>query len=199
MAKAKKKTVRLPSPRRIPMRLMDALVILFVGAFGSLSLYLYQDLRKDVNVLLQNEQTFKTQVAPAISQELGDLRNSLRDLNVKLSARKMSPAAPAKRKRSVQNDNIDGDENSLASDIDSSEILKLINEKYVTIDGVTQAWDPRAPASVPADESGKNMRWVLSQIGLCFSWMLVIGSIVLLILKLVESSARSKNNGHDQF
>jgi hypothetical protein len=196
MAKAKKKTVRLPSSRRIPMRLMDGVVILFVGAFGSLSLYLYQDLRKDVNVLLQNEQTFKTQVAPAISQELSDLRSSLRDLNVRLAAKKLSPVAPVKRKRSAQNDDSAADENSLASE---NEILKLINEKYVTVDGFSQVWDPRAPASVSNEEGGKNATWVLSQIGLCFSWMLVIGSIVLLILKLVESTARSKNNGHDQF
>jgi hypothetical protein len=189
MAKSKKIATRVGSTK-ISWRLMDAVLILLIGGFGSLSFYMYQDIRKDVNVLLHTDHIFTTEMVPKIDEQLTAMRSAIREINGRAAIKK---AAPVKGKRTA-----DG---TLEDEADRQAEVAFVNilQHYRSANTKTALWDARMPASVAGQVHGKNFQWAVLQIALCFSWLLVIGSIVLLILKLIDQSARSQDNERDQF
>jgi hypothetical protein len=179
MAKAKKSSAARAS-KFFSFRAADGLIILFVGAVGALTMFLYQDIRKDIDMLVHNQHVLKTQLVPKIGEEIDNVRTSIREINSRLAVKKAAPQAPAvKGKRHASNE--------AGQEPTTEELFNDILNKYSILNSsLSRSIGGRFPAQVNGEENGKTLGWVISQIGMCVSWLLVIGAIVILILKMIE-------------
>lgn len=164
-------------------RMMDGFLILLFGCVGSMAMYMYQDVRQDVNLLIKNQEVFRAELAPKMGQEMDSMRTAIREIYQKMNAPKKvqtAPAPGAKPKRTAWDDT------------PSEEIFSSILDQYQTRKDSSSS---RSPASqVNGQNNGKSMSWVYSQIGLCFSWLMIISGLIVLIVKMLEVGAKKSED-----
>jgi len=177
MAKAKKGSGA--RSRKLNFRVIDGVFLLLVGMVGALAMHLNSGLRTDMNSLLHSQQVIRTELAPRLAQDIDMLRSSMMEINHRLQAPKK---AIMKGKKTA-----DVEEPAETLLWTTSEAVKAIFDK-APISAMS-----RFPSSVDGRENGKSLTWVYLQIANTFFWLLVLAGMMILILKLLETTPEDKH------
>lgn len=193
MAKGKKVSISVPKTRSkffkaFQFRIMDGVLLLMIGLGGAYSMSLHNSAREDMNVLYQNQQVFKTELAPRMAQDIDSLRTSLRELYSRLNAPKK--VAPKGKKLADAEESLDVLDKELAKSMAvTEEMISALLSKYqgVQISGRSLA------SVVDGRDNGKSMNWVVLRVAYSFFWLMIITGLLLIIGKVLEASAKSND------